>query len=300
MASMFGGIEAGGTKFICAVGTGPDDLRAEARFPTTTPEATIHSAIEFFRQQTNRFGKLEAIGVASFGPLDPRPDSPTYGYITTTPKPGWANTNFIHPLQEAFEVPVGFDTDVNAAAFGEYRWGAGQDLDTILYLTIGTGIGGGAVVGGKIVHGLLHPEMGHIHIPHDRQADPYEGYCPYHQDCFEGLACGPAIEKRWGRRGESLPANHPAWEMEANYLALALANYVFTLSPQRIILGGGVMQQTQLFPLIRARLLEIINGYLRSPQILSGIDEYIVPPGLGSRSGVLGAIALAIAQKQSS
>jgi fructokinase len=142
--------------------------------------------------------------------------------------------------------------------------------------------------------------MGHIHIPHDRQADPYEGYCPYHQDCFEGLACGPAIEKRWGRRGESLPANHPAWEMEANYLALALANYVFTLSPQRIILGGGVMQQTQLFPLIRARLLEIINGYLRSPQILSGIDEYIVPPGLGSRSGVLGAIALAIAQKQSS
>jgi len=287
---LWGGIEAGGTKFVCAVGTGPDDLWAEARFPSTTPEETIGQAIQFFQQQRE---PLAAIGIASFGPLDPNPDSPTFGYITTTPKLGWVHTDLAGPIRRALGVPVGFDTDVNVAALGEYRWGAAQGLDTFIYLTIGTGIGGGGMVNGKLIHGLIHPEMGHIRIPHDRDMDPYTGSCPYHGDCLEGLAAGPALEGRWGQRGETLPADHPAWLLEADYLAFALANIICILSPQRIILGGGVMQQRQLFPLVWRRVQELLNDYLPVPAILDQIDDYIVPPGLGDRAGVLGAIALA-------
>jgi len=287
---LWGGVEAGGTKFVCAVGTGPDDLWAEVRFPNTTPEETIGQAIQFFQQQKE---PLTAIGIASFGPLDPNPDSPTFGYITTTPKPGWAHTDLAGPIRRALGVPVGFDTDVNVAALGEYRWGAAQGLDTFIYLTIGTGIGGGGMVNGKLIHGLIHPEMGHIRIPHDRDTDPYTGSCPYHGDCLEGLASGPALEGRWGQRGETLPADHPAWLLEADYLAFALTNIICILSPQRIILGGGVMQQRQLFPLVRRRVQELLNYYLSVPAILDQIDDYIVPPGLGDRAGVLGAIALA-------
>jgi fructokinase len=288
--SIWGGIEAGGTKFVCAVGTGPDDLWAEVRFPNTTPEETIGQAIQFFQQQKE---PLAAIGIASFGPLDPNPDSPTFGYITTTPKPGWTHTDLAGTIRRALGVPVGFDTDVNVAALGEYRWGAAQGLDTFVYLTIGTGIGGGGMVNGKLIHGLIHPEMGHIRIPHDRDMDPYTGSCPYHGDCLEGLAAGPALEGRWGQRGETLPADHPAWLLEADYLAFGLVNIICILSPQRIILGGGVMQQRQLFPLVRRRVQELLNGYLSAPAILDQIDDYIVPPGLGDRAGVLGAIALA-------
>jgi len=287
---LWGGIEAGGTKFVCAVGTGPDDLWAEVRFPSTTPEETIGQAIQFFQQQKE---PLAAIGIASFGPLDPNPDSPTFGYITTTPKPGWAHTDLAGPIRRALGVPVGFDTDVNVAALGEHRWGAAQGLDTFIYLTVGTGIGGGGMVNGKLIHGLMHPEMGHIRIPHDRDRDPYTGFCPYHGDCLEGLAAGPALEGRWGQRGETLPADHPAWLLEADYLAFGLVNIICILSPQRIILGGGVMQQRQLFPLVRRRVRELLNGYIPVPAILDQIDDYIVPPGLGDRSGVLGAIALA-------
>jgi len=190
-------------------------------------------------------------------------------------------------------VPVGFDTDVNGAALGENRWGAAQGLDTFLYLTIGTGIGGGGLVGGKLMHGLIHPEMGHVRLPHDREQDPFDGLCPYHGDCLEGLASGPAIEKRWGTPAHALPEAHPAWELEARYLALALTGYICTLSPQRIVLGGGVMQQQSLFPRIRQNVLELLNGYVQSPALLDRIDEYIVPPGLGNQAGVLGAIALA-------
>lgn len=290
MMSIWGGIEAGGTKFVCAVGTGPDDLWAEVRFPNTTPEKTIGQAIQFFQQQRE---PLAAIGIASFGPLDPNPDSPAFGYITTTPKPGWAHTDLAGPIRRTLGVPVGFDTDVNVAALGEYRWGAAQGLDTFIYLTIGTGIGGGGMVNGKLIHGLIHPEMGHIRIPHDRDMDPYTGSCPYHGDCLEGLAAGPALEGRWGQRGETLPADHPSWLLEADYLAFALTNIICILSPQRIILGGGVMQQRQLFPLVRRRVQELLNGYLSVPAILDQIDDYIVPPGLGDRAGVLGAIALA-------
>jgi fructokinase len=286
---LFGGIEAGGTKFVCAVGTGPDDLRSETRFATTAPAETIARAVEFFRAT----GPLAAVGIGSFGPVDPDPTSPTFGHVTSTPKPGWAHTDLAGALGRALGVPVGFDTDVNAAALGEHRWGAAQGLDTFIYLTIGTGIGGGGMANGRLLHGLLHPEMGHIRIPHDWARDPYPGHCPFHGDCLEGLAAGPALEERWRARGETLPPDHPAWPLEAEYLALGLVGYICTLSPQRIIMGGGIMQQAQLFPLVRRRLQELLNGYLQAPAIIEHIDEYIVPPALGNRAGVLGAIALA-------
>lgn len=289
---LYGGLEAGGTKFVCAIGSGPEDLRAEERFPTTTPERTLGQAVDFFRRHASRL-PIAALGVSCFGPLDLNPTSPTYGYITTTPKPGWAHTDVLGVLREALGLPVVIETDVNGAALGEQRWGAGQGADPCLYLTIGTGIGGGLVVHGRPLHGLLHPEMGHMYLPHDRQTDPFPGSCPYHGDCFEGLAAGPAIEKRWGQRGETLPPDHPAWALEAHYIALAVANLILSLSPQKIILGGGVMNQAALFPLIRAQVVHLLNGYIATPPLLAGAEEYIVPPGLGGRSGVLGAIALA-------
>lgn len=291
---LYGAIEAGGTKFVCAVGTGPDDLRAEARFPTTTPVGTLDRTITFFLEQQARFGEpLTALGIGSFGPVDPNPASPTFGAITTTPKPGWANADVVGALRRVFSVPIGFDTDVNVAALGEHRWGAAQGLDTFIYLTIGTGLGGGGMVGGRLMHGLLHPEMGHIRIPHDWAADPFPGTCPYHGDCFEGLAAGPALERRLQQRGETLPDDHPVWTLEAHYVALGVVNFVLTLSPQRVILGGGVMQQAHLFPLIRREVLTLLAGYVQAAEILDNIETYIVPPGLGGRSGVLGALALA-------
>jgi len=289
---LFGGIEAGGTKFVCAVGAGPDDLRAETRFPTTTPDETIGRAVAFFKEQAAD-EPLAAIGIASFGPVDPDPGSPTFGTITTTPKPGWQNTDVAGRIKSALGVPVGFDTDVNGAALGEHEWGAAQDVETLIYLTVGTGIGGGGIVRGQPIHGLVHPEMGHIRIPHDREQDPFEGICPYHKDCLEGLASGPAIEARWGERGENLPEDHPAWSLEAHYLALGLTTMICILSPQRIVLGGGVMQQPRLFPMIRSEVQELLNSYVQAPAIMEQIDEYIVPPALGGDAGVLGAIALA-------
>lgn len=287
--TLYGGIEAGGTKFVCGVGTGPDDIRAETRFPTTTPNETIGQAIKFFQEQE----PLTAIGIGSFGPVDPNPSSATYGFITTTPKPEWAQTNFVGALKKVFDVPMGFDTDVSAAALGEHRWGAAQGLDTFIYLTIGTGIGGGAMVEGNLLHGVMHPEMGHIRLPHDWEQDPFEGRCPFHGDCLEGLASGPALEARWGARAETLPAHHPAWALEATYLAHALVNYILTLTPQRIILGGGVMEQPQLFPLVRAKTQALLNGYFQVSEVVEQIEAYIVPPALGNRAGLLGAIALA-------
>ncbi len=293
MTALYAGIEAGGTKFVCALGRGPDDLCAETRFPTTTPAETIARTLAFLQEAQAQHGPVAAVGVASFGPVDLDPRSPKYGYITSTPKPGWADADLAGPLRRALNVPVGFDTDVNGAALGEWRWGAGQGLDSVLYLTIGTGIGGGALLNGRLVHGLLHPEMGHIRLPRDPQADPFPGQCPFHGDCFEGLANGPALERRWGRRAETLPPDHPAWALEARYIALALTSYICTLSPQRLILGGGVMEQRQLFPLVRAEVQALLNGYIQAPAILEHIDAYIVPPALGNRAGVLGAIALA-------
>lgn len=292
MSPLYGGIEAGGTKFVCAIGNGPDDIRAETRFATTTPEETIGRAIAFFRQHEDEMS-LHAAGIAAFGPVDPQPSSASYGYITTTPKEGWQNTDLGGAVARALGVSVGFDTDVNGAALGEWRWGAAQGLDTFIYLTIGTGIGGGGMINGSLMHGLVHPEMGHIHIPHDLGADPYPGRCPYHGDCLEGLASGPAIGERWQRPAHELADDHPAWPLQARYVAFAIVNYILTLSPQRVILGGGVMERRTLFPLVREQVLELLNGYVQAPAILEEIDEFIVPPALGNRAGVLGAIALA-------
>ncbi|MEM1255226.1 MAG: ROK family protein [Cyanobacteria bacterium P01_H01_bin.21] len=291
--SLFGAIEAGGTKFVCAVGASPDDLRAEIRIPTTTPAETIAQVIDFFQQQISQFGPLAAIGVGAFGPVDARIDSPTFGWFLDTPKPGWQQIDFAGMLTRELSTPVGFDTDVNASALGEYRWGNGQGFDTFLYMTVGTGVGGGAVVNGQLVHGLLHPEMGHIRIPHDLSVDPFPGACPFHQDCLEGLASGFAIEKRWQQKAASLPADHPAWALEAHYLAVSLVNFMLTFSPERIILGGGVMEQTQLFPLIRSQVRQQMSAYLKVPKIMNDIDSYIVPPKLGGKAGIMGAFVLA-------
>jgi len=246
--------------------------------------------IAFFQEQQE---SLAAIGIGSFGPIDPNLTSPTYGHITTTPKPGWAYTDLVGTIQQALGIPVRLDTDVNVAALGEHRWGVAQGLDSFIYVTVGTGIGGGGMINRQLMHGLIHPEMGHIRIPHDWDTDPYAGFCPYHGDCLEGLAAGPALELRWGQPPETLSADHPAWTLEAHYLAMGLANFICILSPQRIIMGGGVMEQAQLLLLVRKNVQEVLNGYVQASQILEEIDNYIVLPGLGEQAGVLGAIALA-------
>ncbi|HEY9077338.1 MAG TPA: ROK family protein [Anaerolineaceae bacterium] len=291
---LYGGIEAGGTKFVCIIAENPESVIVESRFSTQTPEDTLSKAVAFFQSESEKLKQpLKALGVACFGPVDLIPSSPTYGYITTTPKAGWKNTDIVGHLKSQLNIPVLFDTDVNAAAFGEYTWGAAQGLEDFLYFTIGTGIGGGALVNGKPLHGMVHPEMGHISLPHSWEKDPFAGTCPFHQDCFEGLACGPAIEKRWGIPAPKLPPNHPAWELEAYYIAEAMRTFICTLSPQRIILGGGVMEQKQLFPMIQKKTLQSLNGYIQSTRLIDNIDEYIIAPQLGNRAGVLGAIALA-------
>jgi len=290
---LFGAIEGGGTKFVCAVGKADGQILSETRFPTTTPKETLARAIQFFQEQNQALGPLTSLGVACFGPLDPNPSSPTYGHILPTPKPSWTSTDVVGQLQAALGIPIGFDTDVNGAALGEARWGAAQGLSTFLYFTIGTGIGGGAMVEGKLLHGLIPPEMGHVLLPHDTAPDPFPGICPFHGDCFEGLASGPALEKRWGQRAETLPADHPAWELEADYIAIAMEGFICAFSPQRIILGGGVPQQPQLIPLVRTKTLALLANYIQSKEVLENMDRYIVPPELGSRAGIAGAIALA-------
>jgi fructokinase len=286
----YGGIEAGGTKWVCAVADRPGQPDKLDTFATTSPEETVTRAVRFFTEN----GPVEALGVGSFGPVDIRRDSPTWGTITTTPKPGWGGTDVVGALRSGLGVPIVLDTDVNAAALGEWRWGAAYGLDTFCYITVGTGIGGGAVVNGRLLHGLLHPEFGHMRIPHDLARDPFDGICPYHGDCLEGLASGEAIRQRWGRPGQEL-SGLPAWEIEAQYLAFALVNVVCLLSPQRIIIGGGVAKQPTLLPMVRQRLRELLAGYLRAPELTEpdAMDRYIVPPQLGGDAGVIGAIELA-------
>ena len=291
-SKIYGAIEGGGTKFLCAVIDQNNTILANERIATTTPGETLSACLKFFRQ-SEFADSLSALGIACFGPLDPNPNSVNYGKILATPKPGWANTDVVGFFEEELEVPVGFDTDVNAAVLAEAKWGAGAGLSDVVYYTIGTGIGAGAMVNGQLLHGMAHPEMGHVRLHHDLGKDPYPGACPFHDDCFEGLASGPAIEARWGVPASELPMDHPAWELEADYIALALQGLICTLSPQRIILGGGVMTQKQLFPLIRKKTASFLNGYIQTKEILEGIEEYIVPPGLGTQSGILGAKALA-------
>jgi fructokinase len=288
---IFGGIEAGGTKWVCGIGDGAPEMLETDAFPTTTPKETISRAARFFKEA----GPVEGVGVGSFGPIDVHPASPTWGYITTTPKTGWAHTDVVGTLRAVLEVPIAFDTDVNAAALAEWRWGAAVGLDSLCYITVGTGVGGGAIVNGRLSHGLLHPEVGHMRIPHDRTRDPFEGVCPYHGDCLEGLASGEAIRARWGRPGEELSADAEVWRLESEYLALGLVNVICTLSPARIILGGGVPKQATLLPMVRRRLPELLAGYFDAPELTEadGIERYIVRPGLGDQAGVLGAIEIA-------
>ena len=290
---IFGGIEGGGTKFVCAIGNEKGEILDKTRFPTSSPIETLNHAVEYFQKQILAYGTVLGLGVACFGPLDPHPTSPTYGYILPTPKPGWSNTNIVGKLESDLGVPVAFDTDVNGAALGEWTWGAAKGLDNFLYFTIGTGIGGGGMVEGHLLHGLLHPEMGHIPLPHDRASDPFDGNCPFHGDCFEGLASGSAMNQRWGQNAETLPADHPAWDLEANYIAMAMQGFICTLSPQRIILGGGVCQEPSLLPLVREKTLARLNDYVQSISITQEMDTYLVKPGLGSNAGICGAIALA-------
>ena len=273
--TVFGGIEAGGSKWNCAVGTGPDDLRAVSTIATATADETLGEAVAFF----DREGPVDAIGIGSFGPVDL-----ARGVITTTPKPGWAHTDVSGEIGRRLGVPVAFDTDANAAALGEHRWGALQGLDVCCYVTVGTGIGGGILVGGTPVHGLQHPEVGHLRIPHDRDEDPFPGVCPFHGDCWEGLASGPAMEARWGRPADEVADDAP-WALEARYLALGVLALMAVVSPQRIVVGGGVLNRRGLLELVQRQLDQLVSGYVAVPEL--------VPPALGARAGVLGALALA-------
>ncbi|MUT65214.1 ROK family protein [Paenibacillus sp. NEAU-GSW1] len=284
-----GAIEAGGTKFVCGIGNENGEIEERVSFPTEHPEATMANVIAYFE------GKgVEAIGIGTFGPIDIDPSSPTYGHVTTTPKPHWSGFDFLGTLKRKFDVPFGWDTDVNAAAFGEAKWGAAKGLDSCVYYTIGTGVGVGIYSEGKLVHGLVHPEGGHV-LTRRHKDDTYEGFCPYHGDCLEGMAAGPAIEKRWSMKGSELPADHPAWAMEAFYIGQAVSSAILMLSPKKIILGGGVMHQRQLFPMIRDEVRKQLNGYVSADPIVNGLDSYIVPPGLGDNAGLSGAIALGLA-----
>jgi len=292
MQEIFGGVEAGGTKFVCGIGTMEKGVFDEERFATTSPRQTLVRAIQYFEKQSIRH-EIRAIGVGSFGPVDLHKHSPTYGFITHTPKSGWSNTNIVGELEKSLKIPVFFDTDVNAAALGEHVNGAALGIENFIYLTVGTGIGGGGMINGRPVHGQAHPEMGHIRIPHDFTTDPFEGICPYHGDCLEGLASGEAIKSRWGTRADLLPDNHPAWNLEGEYLAMAVVNYICSLSPEKIIIGGGIMQRTQLFDLIRGEVKTLMNNYALPAQILDNLENYIVPPVLRKQAGLFGAIALA-------
>jgi fructokinase len=297
MDALYGGIEAGGTKFVCAVGTGPSDFR-ETRFETAGPGETLARAAACLRELAgNRV--MTALGIGSFGPIDLDRGSKTFGRITSTPKPGWPGTDMVGIMKGRLGIPVGFDTDVNAAALGEHAWGRAKGLSDFVYLTIGTGIGGGGMSNGKLMHGLMHPEMGHMFLA-KRGDDSYRGGCPFHGDaCFEGLASGPAMASRWGQSPGNLDASHRAWELEAHYIASAIVNTVCILSPGRIILGGGVMEKKILFPLVRRKAMDMLNHYILPFDAAEPVESLIVPPGLGDKAGILGAIALAKAARGS-
>ena len=289
MPERYGGVETGGTWCVCAVGRGPGEIHAQEQFRTAAPEPTLARIVSFFEQHR----PLVAIGVGSFGPVDLDPASPTWGYVTSTPKPGWQHTSVGAVLGERLGVPVAFDTDVTAAAVAEHRWGAGLGSESLCYLTVGTGIGAGLLIDGRPLRGLVHPEVGHMRIPHDLDRDPFAGNCPAHGDCWEGLASGPALAARWNASPAELPDEHPAWALEAEYLALGILSIVTVASPHVVVVGGGVIDRRGLLDGVRVRLRELLAGYLESPLLGAEIDRYVVAPALGDQAGVLGAIALA-------
>ncbi|QTN01398.1 ROK family protein [Sediminibacillus dalangtanensis] len=278
-----GAIEAGGTKFVCAVSNEQLEIVDQVCIPTTTPQETLRKVFSFFNQY-----ELRSMGIGSFGPIDINIQSATYGFITSTPKPGWRNFDFLGTIKKHYQVPVAWTTDVNAAAYGEYKKGSARDDASCLYLTVGTGIGGGAVIDGKLLEAFGHPEMGHV-LVRTHEEDTFQGSCPYHGNCLEGMASGPAIEGRTGRKAQSLKKEDSVWEMEAYYLAQALNNYTLILRPDKIILGGGVMNQIHLFPLIRTAFEELNNAYVPVPVL----EQYIVAPGLGDHAGITGCLLLA-------
>jgi fructokinase len=292
--TLYGAVEAGGTKFVCAVADGSGRILKEQRFPTTEPGATLDAAREFLRSACGRSQTLSGIGIASFGPVNLRRDAHRYGCIGKTPKAGWSGTDMVGALAREFSCPIGFDTDVNAAALAEHRWGAARDVDSMAYVTIGTGIGGGVISRGAPLHGLMHPEMGHMHPRRHPSDQSFAGVCPFHGDCLEGLASGPAIVARCGCELKDIAPAHPQWDIEADYLGQLCAQLVLMVSPQRIVLGGGVMNHTKLLPLIRRRLLHWLGGYVERAEILDGVDEFVVAPALQTQSGVLGAVLLAM------
>ena len=285
---LFGTLEAGGTKMVLSVGNEANELLEQTTIPTESPDVTIPAMIEWFRDKN-----ISSLGIGSFGPVDLDLASPTYGWITSTPKPGWRDTPLLPRMRDALGVPALIDTDVNAAALAEWQLGAAKGLRSCLYVTVGTGIGAGLVIEGRLVHGLVHPELGHMLLRQEPEDPAPTGFCPYHEGCLEGLASGPAVEKRWGKKGTDLPPDHEAWKLEAAYLAQMCMNAVCAFSPEKIILGGGVMQQKHLFPIIRQRTLSLLNGYVQARAILEKIDTYIVEPGLGTKSGATGALLLA-------
>lgn len=292
---LYGALEAGGTKMICAVGNESGQILDQVSIPTTTPEETMPKIIEYFKEKLNPENpddKIQALGVACFGPVDVRKNSKTYGNILYTPKIPWRNFPIVQALRDALDnIPVGFDTDVNGSILGEATWGTAKGLTDAVYFTIGTGIGMGVMSGGKLVHGMLHPEAGHLFMT-PVEGDNYKGHCPSHGMCFEGMASGPAIADRWGKPGKDLADNPEVWELEAKYIAQALTSIIYTLSPQKIILGGGVMSQPQLFPLVRKYVLEYINGYIDTKE-LRNINAYITPAALNGNQGIMGALKLA-------
>jgi fructokinase len=293
-SKVYGAVEAGGTKFVCAIGDESGRVLKQERFPTQDSASTLARMQLFLRNGSEEFGALSGVGVGSFGPLQLDRRSAHYGYITRTPKPGWSGTDIVGALAREFSCAVGFDTDVNAAALAEHRWGSAQDVQNLVYLTVGTGIGGGALVNGKPLHGAMHPEMGHIYPRRHPRDIGFPGICPFHRDCMEGVASGPAIQARSGATLADLDSAHVQWEIEADYLGQLCAQLVLTLSPQRIVLGGGVMSQAQLLGPIRLRMLHWLGGYVDRNEVLSDDSSYLVTPGLGDQAGVLGALALAI------
>jgi fructokinase len=288
---VLGAVEGGGTKFVAMIGTSPDDIFDEITLPTANAADTIGGVIDFLQRPRPGLS-LAGVGVATFGPICLDRNSSDYGGTTATTKPGWDYVRIVGPISRRLDVPVGFDTDVNGAVLGESRWGAGVGIEPLLYLTIGTGIGGGVYVNGGTIHGLVHPEMGHVPMP-VLDGDTFPGVCPFHGRCLEGLACGPAIAARTGKPVPEIAPDDPVWNLTARYLAYGLSGFVVTLSPRRIILGGGVMHQTHLLSKIRRALASVLNGYVNAPELATGIDEYVVPSPLGQKAGLYGALVLA-------
>ena len=281
-----GALEAGGTKMVCAIGDETGRVFEQVSIPTETPEITVPKLIAYFKER-----EVDALGIGCFGPIELDKASPMYGCITSTPKTAWKNYNIVEAFAEALKCPIGFDTDVNGSVLGEVTFGQAKGKNCVIYLTIGTGVGGGIYIEGKLLHGMLHPETGHVLIQ-KRDNDRYGGKCPYHKNCLEGLAAGPAIEERWGRKAAELADRPEVWELEADYIAQALAGYVLTISPQMIILGGGVMHQEQLFPLIREKVIKMLGGYIQAEE-LEDMEHYIVPASLNDDQGIMGCLELA-------